>query len=496
MPSYSSSLKHYLTDRGEGGLRLAYELGRRAVSEHFSVMDLARIHHDVLLSALKDLPPNGDVKGLIDAGGDFFIESLSAFEMIGRGFHEAEARALLEKRNAAILGQLSKLLFDIVAVDSMAALEESCRIVAEQAREITSAEYCFLSAVVEADKRRVIKASSVAKPSENVAALVETQLSAIELDIGTLGANRIHQAGRGRHPTAWPQHDRESELIRGWATAPLTGSKGEVVGHLHVLNKRDGNFSDLDEAILLQLANLTSAAIEKVESREQERRAALTFYHRLLPARLPDVRGIDTAARLFTGEDTVTPRSWYDMFRLDTRRVAAVVGEVEASEIGTAATIAQLRAILRSVSVGDDPPEAVIDQADRLVQDLDQEHSSTMTFVSIDISEGVAHIVRAGHSAPIVIDPNGTSRQVDSKPGVALGALSSPRHESVRLSLTPGSTLLLRSDHLIADLEAISFAVRNGASVIENRAEKICETLLEHLPKTDDRPGALLVLKY
>jgi phosphoserine phosphatase RsbU-like protein len=50
---YAPVFLQYLSDRDERGRRAAYELGRRAITEQRSVLDLARIHHGVLLDVLK-----------------------------------------------------------------------------------------------------------------------------------------------------------------------------------------------------------------------------------------------------------------------------------------------------------------------------------------------------------------------------------------------------------------------------------------------------------
>ena len=50
---YAPVFLQYLSERGERGRRAAYELGRRAISEQLSVLDLARIHHGMLLDVLK-----------------------------------------------------------------------------------------------------------------------------------------------------------------------------------------------------------------------------------------------------------------------------------------------------------------------------------------------------------------------------------------------------------------------------------------------------------
>ena len=49
---YVDALTAYLADPSEQSLRDAYELGREAVSRQLSMLDLAVVHQEALLSAL------------------------------------------------------------------------------------------------------------------------------------------------------------------------------------------------------------------------------------------------------------------------------------------------------------------------------------------------------------------------------------------------------------------------------------------------------------
>ena len=75
------------------------------------------------------------------AAGDFFLESLSSFEMVQRGFGEAREAARLERRQTEMSRQLSTFLADAsLALDASDSLEEMLRLVAEQARELVGAD--------------------------------------------------------------------------------------------------------------------------------------------------------------------------------------------------------------------------------------------------------------------------------------------------------------------------------------------------------------------
>jgi hypothetical protein len=85
---YAPAFLQYLSERGEPGRRAAYELGRRAVGEQLSVLDLARIHHDMLLEVLRTHRTSRELEHIAQAASEFLVEALAVFEMTQRGFTE------------------------------------------------------------------------------------------------------------------------------------------------------------------------------------------------------------------------------------------------------------------------------------------------------------------------------------------------------------------------------------------------------------------------
>ena len=85
---YAPVFLQYLSERGERGRRAAYELGRRAISERLSVLDLARIHHGTLLDVLKTHRSPQELEHIAQAASEFLVEALAVFEMTQRGFIE------------------------------------------------------------------------------------------------------------------------------------------------------------------------------------------------------------------------------------------------------------------------------------------------------------------------------------------------------------------------------------------------------------------------
>lgn len=85
---YVSILGEYIHQGNEAVLHRAYELGRRAMDEGMGVVGIAGIHQDALATALlPELPPQQRAE--ICRAVEFFADALSPFEMVYRGFEEA-----------------------------------------------------------------------------------------------------------------------------------------------------------------------------------------------------------------------------------------------------------------------------------------------------------------------------------------------------------------------------------------------------------------------
>jgi hypothetical protein len=104
---YAPAFLQYLSERGEPGRRAAYELGRRAVGEQLSVLDLARIHHDMLLEVLRTHRTSRELEHIAQAASEFLVEALAVFEMTQRGFAEllSAARSDQEQRGRPSSGR-------------------------------------------------------------------------------------------------------------------------------------------------------------------------------------------------------------------------------------------------------------------------------------------------------------------------------------------------------------------------------------------------------
>ena len=136
----------------ETALRAAYELGREAVVQELTLLELGLTHHEVLLETLVGAPDDRDAEAVIHAAADFQMEALSAYEVIRRGFAETVDAIAIERRQAAMFRRLSEILSDTsLASRSRSSLTEVLQLVVEQARELTDAE-CSVARAARLDR--------------------------------------------------------------------------------------------------------------------------------------------------------------------------------------------------------------------------------------------------------------------------------------------------------------------------------------------------------
>jgi signal transduction histidine kinase len=86
---YVSYLREYAADSGEAALGRAYELGRRALTEQKSLVELASLHHQAVLVLVRGSEGERRREELLHSSAEFLAECLSPYEMAHRGFQDA-----------------------------------------------------------------------------------------------------------------------------------------------------------------------------------------------------------------------------------------------------------------------------------------------------------------------------------------------------------------------------------------------------------------------
>ena len=81
--NYRAAFLRYLPRREESALTTGYELGRSAVVSGVSILDLARLHHEIFLEILHDTQSH-ELSPVAAAASEFFLEVLATYDMVQR----------------------------------------------------------------------------------------------------------------------------------------------------------------------------------------------------------------------------------------------------------------------------------------------------------------------------------------------------------------------------------------------------------------------------
>jgi hypothetical protein len=256
--AYVAAFLAHLSERDERTLYAAWELGRDAMVSGVGVMDLAEAHHDALIAGLRN---ETDVFATTRAARDFLLESLSAFEMERRGMTEARADAEAERRRAAIVRRLSSFFADAsLSVDGSASAHEILHLLAEQARELVGGACCVatLSAGVGVPDARA--ASYAEADAAWGARLALSDLASLE-ELLRATASVVRADPRDLDTGV----AGDGAAARSWLGVALTALDGRTIGFVHVFDHRPRAFAADDEAVLVHLAQMASAAVERTE---------------------------------------------------------------------------------------------------------------------------------------------------------------------------------------------------------------------------------------
>lgn len=262
---------------------------------------------------------------------------------------------------------------------------------------------------------------------------------------------------QGWHPTPEMEQWGIGVAAHSVLVAPVL-SGGVVVAALLFMGVGDRpRYTEDDLGLVGELGTRVSAAVEKAMAFQQSRQVAVALQSAMLteppvvPGLVIEARYIPAAVGLAVGGD------WFDAFALPVEGVAggdlAVgVGDVAGHDLPAAATMGQLRNMLRALADGRLPPSAAVAALDRVATRLDVTRFTTLVHGHVVQRPGRPTVFRwsnAGHPQPVLVSPAGEPRFLPGEVGIVLGvAPHSPRHDNA-VELPPGSTLLLYTDGLV-----------------------------------------------
>ncbi|MFC8916955.1 SpoIIE family protein phosphatase [Streptomyces sp. NPDC057116] len=315
----------------------------------------------------------------------------------------------------------------------------------------------------------------------------------------------LESALREGHVALWPPGTPLEPGLAGigpggLAILPLPAD-GRMVGVCLVGWDGEHRFGPEERSLLTATAGLVGQALTRAHALNAGHELATMLQRSLLPRKLPELPGGEAVARYLPATVGLeVGGDWYDVIPLSDGHVALVIGDVQGHSAGAATIMGQMRTAIRAYAVEGHPPDVVVAHANRLLVGMETDLFATCTYVDLDMEEGLAWIVRAGHLPPLLRLPDGTTEAPEIEGGPPLGVLAEAEYPLTEVGVSPGTLIALVTDGLV---ESASLRLEDGMRAVcatlrgADPADpgRIADGLVAGTRRRDD-DVAVLLLRY
>ncbi len=236
--------------------------------------------------------------------------------------------------------------------------------------------------------------------------------------------------------------------LRSVIVVPLIG-RGRPLGTLtlaHAESRRRYGPADLDFAV--ELARTAALAIENASLHQERSTVARTLQSSLLPADIPEIPGVELAARYRpSGGRELVGGDFYDVFEAGEETWGVALGDVCGKGPEAAALTGLVRHTIRTAAVGGRKPSSVLSLVNRQIIRNKVDRFCTATLGRVRRSGGsvTVDISCGGHPAPLIYRPGRTVEAADCL-GTLLGVFPEPALVDIPVELGPGDAIVFYTD--------------------------------------------------
>jgi anti-sigma regulatory factor (Ser/Thr protein kinase) len=236
---------------------------------------------------------------------------------------------------------------------------------------------------------------------------------------------------------------------------------------------------DIDLMLLVadRIALATAASLSTAE-----RSAARILQRSLVPSRLPEVAGLEIAARYMPAEGGTVGGDWYDVFTLPGASVCIVVGDVVGRGLRAAVVMGRLRSALRAYALETRDPAEILARLDRKLAHFEPGEMATVLCAMVEPSLERMHVASAGHLPPVVLRPDEDTAILDVHNDPPIGIRVGRRHSTV-VDLSPGTVVCVFTDGLVERRgEPIDVGLERLRRGMDGEsADAVCRTVIARL---------------
>lgn len=252
----------------------------------------------------------------------------------------------------------------------------------------------------------------------------------------------------GIDPEAVPDVERMG--VRSLLTVPLRTPTATVGAIALGFAESARRFTADDQALAEGLASRAALALENARLYRERSHIARTLQRSLLPARLPEIPGLELAARYrAAGEENEVGGDFYDAFPSEGGTWTVIIGDVVGKGPEAAALTSLARHTLRAAALRAESPIANLELLNAALRTSMEhtEHFCTVAYARVCPREGFADVTLAngGHVPPVVVRADGSVDFVSVR-GTLIGAFDDPILEQGEVRLGPGDAVLLYTD--------------------------------------------------
>ena len=259
--------------------------------------------------------------------------------------------------------------------------------------------------------------------------------------------------------------------------------RDHAVGTITVARSEGGPPYDPDDVeLLLGIADRAATTIENARLYEREHEIANTLQQGLAAQRLPEIPGIELAARYRPlGHLSDVGGDFYDALEVGDRWVF-FVGDIAGKGIKAAAAVGLARFTVRATALLDSEPATVLPHLNAALRTEDPERMCTLAYAVLEpgASGWTMRVSLAGHPPPLLL--RGSESTFLGQPSPPAGLFDSLDVTEETHDLVPGDLVVMYTDgYSLANLappESVELGLGDGAF---STAEAALDSLLKRL---------------